>query len=99
MEVKAARAIRRAQIEVVLSQGWLFAEGAGSATGSKRVLWSGRASEGQIIRVQVALKAARADAPARAAQMRLVDASGSRGASSLGSADILIPAVGANAKN
>lgn len=77
VEVKAARAIRRARVEVVLSEGWLFAEGAGgtSGVGSRRVLWSGRAKAGQVIHVQVELKAARADAPALAARVLLLDVS------------------------
>ena len=88
VEVKATRAIRRAQVEVVLSEGWLFAED------SKRVMWSGRASAGQVIRFEVALKAARPGAPARAARVRLVDAARARSASAiLSSADIVIPST------
>jgi len=87
IEVKASRAIKRAEVEVVLAQGWLFAQG----LGSRRVLWSGSTSEGQVIRVQVGLKPGRADAPSRAASVRLLDeAQPGRGDSS---ADIIIPAA------
>lgn len=98
VQVKATRAIRRAQVEVVLEDGWLFGDGTGGS-GSRRMRWSGRMSAGQVIPIEVELRAVGAQAPARAARVRLLDVSRAR-ARVVSSADILIPAAsGSGPKN
>lgn len=87
MEIKARRAFKRAQVEVVLAEGWLFAQG----TGPRRVLWTGPTKAGKVILFQIELKAARPDAPLQAARVLLLNTSGAHAIES-SSAAIVIPA-------
>ncbi len=87
VEIKARRAFKRAQVEVVLAEGWLFAQG----TGPRRVLWTGPTKAGKVILFQIELKAARPDAPLQAARVLLLNTSGAHAIES-SSAAIVIPA-------
>jgi hypothetical protein len=86
VEVKSGAPLSRARIEVSLAEGWRFARGGPS----KRTVWTGVAKRGQAIRVEIEIEPSRANPPARAARVRLVDTANSARPREVASAVLLL---------